>query len=158
MLCGSPILSLPEGIDDFVVYCDTSNQGLGCVLMQREKNHNMPHVNSRYMRITTPPTNLELGTIVFALKSRCHYLYRVKCIFYTDHKSLHHILDQKELNMRQRRWLELLNDYECEIRYHPGKANVIVDNLSCKERIKPRRVKALSMTIQSNLILQIRNA
>ncbi|GJU07350.1 putative reverse transcriptase domain-containing protein [Tanacetum coccineum] len=84
-LCEAPILALPEGNDDFVVYCDASHQGLGAVLMQREK----------------------------------------------------HILDQKELNMRQRRRLELLADYDCEIRYHPGKANVIADALSWKEQIKP---------------------
>ncbi|GJY88871.1 putative reverse transcriptase domain-containing protein [Tanacetum coccineum] len=84
-LTGSPILALPEGNDDFVIYCDASHQGLGAVLMQREK----------------------------------------------------HILDQKELNTRQRRWLELLADYDCEIHYHPGKENVIADGLSRKERIKP---------------------
>ncbi|GKB10848.1 putative reverse transcriptase domain-containing protein [Tanacetum coccineum] len=84
-LCKAPILALPEGNDDFVVYYDASHQGLGAVLMQREK----------------------------------------------------HILDKKELNMRQRCWLELLADYDCEIRYHPGKANVVADALSQKERIKP---------------------
>ncbi|GKB86485.1 putative reverse transcriptase domain-containing protein [Tanacetum coccineum] len=76
---------------------------------------------------------------VFALKIWRHYLYGTKCIVFTDHKSLQHILDQKELNMRQRRWLELLADYDCEIRYHPGKANVVADALSRKERIKPLR-------------------
>ncbi|GKB43786.1 putative reverse transcriptase domain-containing protein, partial [Tanacetum coccineum] len=71
-----------------------------------------------------------------------HYLYGTKCMVFTDHKSLHHILDQKELNMRQRRWLELLSDYDCEIRYHQGKANVVADALSKKERIKPLRTEA----------------
>ncbi|GKB86342.1 putative reverse transcriptase domain-containing protein [Tanacetum coccineum] len=74
-------------------------------------------------------------------------MYGTKCTVFTDHKSLQHILDQKELNMRQRRWLELLSDYDCEIRYHPGKANVVADALSKKERIKPLRVRALVMTI-----------
>ncbi|GJV05366.1 reverse transcriptase domain-containing protein [Tanacetum coccineum] len=97
-LCEAPILALPEGNDDFVVYCDASHQGLGAVLMQREK----------------------------------------------------HILDQKELNMRQRRWLELLADYDCEIRYHPGKANVIADALSRKERIKPLRVSSVRKTRKRN--------
>ncbi|GJW78390.1 putative reverse transcriptase domain-containing protein [Tanacetum coccineum] len=83
--------------------------------------------------------DLELGAVVFALKIWRHYLYGTKCTVFTDHKSLQHILDQKELNMRQRRWLELLADYDCEIRYHPGKANVIADALSQKERIKPLR-------------------
>ncbi|GKD73251.1 putative reverse transcriptase domain-containing protein, partial [Tanacetum coccineum] len=69
-----------------------------------------------------------------------HYLYGTKCTVFTDHKSLQHIIDQKELNMRQRRWLELLSNYDCEIRYHPGKANVVADALSWKERVKPLRV------------------
>ncbi|GJS30196.1 putative reverse transcriptase domain-containing protein [Tanacetum coccineum] len=69
--------------------------------------------------------DLELGAVVFALKMWRHYLYGTKCVVFTDHKSLQHILDQKELNMRQRRWLELLSDYDCEIRYHPGKANIL---------------------------------
>ncbi|GJT35592.1 putative reverse transcriptase domain-containing protein [Tanacetum coccineum] len=77
---------------------------------------------------------------------------------FTDHKSLQHILDQKELNMRQRRWLELLRDYDCEIRYHPRKANVVADALSQKERIKLLRVRALVMTIGLNLPKKILNA
>nr|GEU33809.1 putative reverse transcriptase domain, ribonuclease H-like domain protein [Tanacetum cinerariifolium] len=72
-------------------------------------------------------------------------------IIYTDHKSLQHIFDQKELNMRQRRWIGLFNDYECEIRYHPGKANVVAVALSRKERVKPKRVRAMAMTIQSGV-------
>ncbi|GJY71156.1 putative reverse transcriptase domain-containing protein [Tanacetum coccineum] len=85
----APILALPEGSEDFVVYCDASHKGLSAVLM-----------------------------------------------------SLQHILDQKELNLRQRCWLEFLSDYDCEILYHPGKANIVADALSCKERNKPLRVKA----------------
>ncbi|GJS34473.1 putative reverse transcriptase domain-containing protein [Tanacetum coccineum] len=77
--------------------------------------------------------DLELGAVVFALKTWRHYVYGTKCTMFTDHKSLQHILDQKELNMRQCRWLELLADYDCEIRYHLGKANVIADALSQKE-------------------------
>ncbi|GJZ23829.1 putative reverse transcriptase domain-containing protein [Tanacetum coccineum] len=106
-LCSAPILALPEGSEDFIVYCDASIKGLGDVLMQREKRH---------------------------------YLYGTKCTVFTDHKSLQHILDQNELNMRQRRWLELLSDYDCEIRYHPGKANVVADALSKKERDQPLRI------------------
>ncbi|GKD10693.1 putative reverse transcriptase domain-containing protein [Tanacetum coccineum] len=83
--------------------------------------------------------DLELGDVVFTLKMWRHYLYDTKCVAFTDHKSLQHILDLKELNMRQRRWLELLSDYDCKIRYHPGKANVVADALSRKERIKPLR-------------------
>ncbi|GJV92578.1 putative reverse transcriptase domain-containing protein [Tanacetum coccineum] len=110
-LCEAPILSLPKGNDDFVVYCDASHQ----------------------------------GAVVFALKIWRHYMYG------TDHKSLQHILDQKELNMRQRRWLELLADYDCEIRYHPGKANVIADALRQKERIKPLRLKTESTLKEENI-------
>ncbi|GJW06120.1 putative reverse transcriptase domain-containing protein [Tanacetum coccineum] len=94
----------------------------------------------------------------FALKMWRHYLYGTKCTVFTDHKSLQHILDQKELNMRQRRWLELHSDYDCEIRYHPGKANVVADALSKKERVKPLRVRALVMTIGLNLPKQILEA
>ncbi|GJU97658.1 reverse transcriptase domain-containing protein [Tanacetum coccineum] len=87
--------------------------------------------------------DLELGVVVFALKLWMHYLYGTKCTVFTDHKSLQHILNQKELNMRQRRWLELLSNYDCEIRYHPGKANLVADALSRKEQNKPLRVRAL---------------
>ncbi|GJX90270.1 putative reverse transcriptase domain-containing protein [Tanacetum coccineum] len=87
--------------------------------------------------------DLELGAVVFALKIWRHYLHGTKCTVFTIIKSFSHILDQKELNMRQRRWLELLADYDCEIHYHPGKANVIADALSRKERIKPLRAKNL---------------
>ncbi|GJU81709.1 putative reverse transcriptase domain-containing protein [Tanacetum coccineum] len=86
--------------------------------------------------------DLELGAVVFALKIWRHYLYGTKCTVFTDHKSLQHILNQKELNMRQRRWLELLSDYDCDIRYHPGKANVVADALSRKEREPPLRTEA----------------
>nr|GEX24522.1 putative reverse transcriptase domain-containing protein [Tanacetum cinerariifolium] len=89
--------------------------------------------------------------VVFTLKMWRRYLYGTKCIVFTDHKSLQHVLDQKELNMRQRQWLELLSDYDCDIRYHPGKANVVADALSQKKRIKLLRVRALAMTIGSNL-------
>nr|GEY42224.1 putative reverse transcriptase domain-containing protein [Tanacetum cinerariifolium] len=123
-LCSAPILALPKGSEDFIVYCDASIKGLGVVLMQREKRH---------------------------------YLYGTKCTVFTDHKSLQHILDQNELNMRQRRWLELLSDYDCEIRYHPGKANVVADALSRKEQ-EPLRVRALVMTISLDLPKQILNA
>ncbi|GKA36341.1 putative reverse transcriptase domain-containing protein [Tanacetum coccineum] len=95
---------------------------------------------------------------VFALKIWRHYLYGTKCTVFTDHKSLQHILNQKELNMRQRHWLELLSDYDCNIRYHPGKANVIADALSRKERDQPLRVRALVMTIGLDLPKQILNA
>nr|GFA33664.1 putative reverse transcriptase domain-containing protein [Tanacetum cinerariifolium] len=91
--------------------------------------------------------DLELEAVVFALKMCRHYLYGIRCTVFTDHKSLQHILDQKELNIRQRRWLELLSDYDCDIRYHPGKANVVADAMSRKERSRPLRVRALVIKI-----------
>ncbi|GJS95355.1 putative reverse transcriptase domain-containing protein [Tanacetum coccineum] len=128
------------------------------VLMQREKV--IAYV-SRQLKIhekNYTTHDLELRAVVFALKMWRHYLYSTKCVVFTDHKSLQHILDQKELNMRQHRWLELLSDYDCEICYHPRKANVVTDALSLKERIKPLRVRALVMTIGLNLPVQILNA
>ncbi|GJV22281.1 putative reverse transcriptase domain-containing protein [Tanacetum coccineum] len=132
--------------------------GLGVVLMQREKviayasRQLKPHEEN----YTTH--DLELGAVIFALKIWRHYLYGTKCIVFTDHKSLQHILRQKELNMRQRRWLELLADYDCEICYHPGKANVVADALSRKKRIKPLRVRALILTVHPKLPSQILEA
>ncbi|GJX53160.1 putative nucleotidyltransferase, ribonuclease H [Tanacetum coccineum] len=157
-LCSAPILALPEGSEDFIVYCDASKKGLGAVLMQREK---VISYASRQLKIhekNYTTHDLELGAVVFALKIWRHYLYGTKCTVFTDHKSLQHILNQKELNMRQRRWLELLSDYDCDIRYHPGKANVVADALSRKEREPPLRVRALVMTISLDLPKQILNA
>ncbi|GJV67656.1 hypothetical protein Tco_1483165 [Tanacetum coccineum] len=157
-LCEAPILALPEGNDNFVVYCDASLQGLGAVLMQREKviayasRQLKPHEEN----YTTH--DLELGAVIFALKIWRHYLYGTKCTVFTDHKSLQHILRQKELNMRQRRWLELLADYDCEICYHLGKANVVADALSRKKQIKPLRVRALILTVHPKLPSQILEA
>nr|GEZ38950.1 putative reverse transcriptase domain-containing protein [Tanacetum cinerariifolium] len=156
-LCSAPISALPEGSEDFIVYCDTSNKGLGAVSMQREK---VISYASRQLMIHEKnymTHDLELGAVVFALKIWRHYLYGTKCTVFTDHKSLQHILDQKELNIRQRQLLELLSDYDCEICYHPGKANVVADALSRKEQ-EPLRVRALFMTISLDLPKQILNA
>ncbi|GJZ51753.1 putative reverse transcriptase domain-containing protein [Tanacetum coccineum] len=133
-LCSAPILALPEGNKDFIVYYDASIKGLGVVLMQREK---VIAYASRQLKIhekNYTTHDLELGAVVFSLKLWRHYLYGTKCMVFTDHKSLQHILNQKELNMRQRHWLELLSDYDCEIRYYPGKANVT-------EGQKPENIK-----------------
>ncbi|GKB43252.1 putative reverse transcriptase domain-containing protein [Tanacetum coccineum] len=121
--------------------------GFGCVLMQRGK---VIAYASRQLKIHEKNYNvhdLELGTVVFALKTWRHYLYETKSVIYTDHKYLQHIFDQKELNMRQRRWIELFSDYDCKIRYHPGKANVVAEALSRTERVKLRQLRAMSMTI-----------
>ncbi|KAJ0680361.1 putative nucleotidyltransferase, Ribonuclease H [Helianthus annuus] len=154
MLCNAPILTLPDGNDDFVVYCDASNLGLGCVLMQRDK---VIAYASRQLKIhekNYTTHDLELGAVVFALKIWRHYLYGTKCVVFTDHKSLQHIFNQKELNMRQRRWVELLNDYDCEIKYHPGKANVVADALSRKTHVQSIRCFQLVHDLQN----RIRNA
>ncbi|GJX18464.1 putative reverse transcriptase domain-containing protein [Tanacetum coccineum] len=133
-LCNAPILALPEGSNDFHCICD-AQRSVGRWLMQRE------------------------NVVFFALKIPGTYLLELSVYgCFTDHKSFQHILDQKELNMRQRRWLELLSDYDCDIRYHPGKANVVADALSRKEREPPLRVRALVMTISLDLPKQILNA
>ncbi|GJV70397.1 putative reverse transcriptase domain-containing protein [Tanacetum coccineum] len=154
----APILAFPEGIEDFVVYCVTSLKGFGAVLMQWEK---VIAYASRQLKVHEEnyiTHDLELGAIVFSLRLWRHYLYGTKCVVFTDHKSLQHILNQKELNMRQRRWIELLCDYDYEIRYHPGKANVVADALSQKERIKPFCVRALVMIVHNNLPKKILDA
>ncbi|GJS37487.1 putative reverse transcriptase domain-containing protein [Tanacetum coccineum] len=123
-LCNVPVLALPNGPEDFV-------------LKIHEENY------------TTH--DLEFGAVVFALKIQRHYLYGTKGVMYMDHKSLHHIYSQKELNMRQRRWIELFSDYDCEIRYHPGKVNVVADPLSRKERVRSKRFRAMNMILQSSI-------
>ncbi|GKA23203.1 putative reverse transcriptase domain-containing protein [Tanacetum coccineum] len=128
-LCSVPILSLPEGSENFMVYCDASCKGLGAVLMQKEKviAYALCQLKINEKKYTTH--GLELGASCLLLKCE-----DIICM---------------ELNMRQHRWLELLSDYDCEIRYHPGKANVVEDTLSRKERNKPLQVRALVMTIGS---------
>ncbi|GKD72795.1 putative reverse transcriptase domain-containing protein [Tanacetum coccineum] len=107
------------GNENFMVNCDASRKGLGAVLMQREKV--IAYASGQLMIHAKNYTthDLELGAVVLDLKMWRYYLYGTKCVVFTDHKSLQHILDQKELNMRQHRWLELLSDYDCEILYHP---------------------------------------
>ncbi|GKF66820.1 putative reverse transcriptase domain-containing protein [Tanacetum coccineum] len=133
-LCSAPILALPEGSKDFIAYCDASKKGLGAVLMQREKVFSYASRQLKIHKKNYTTHDLELGAVVFALKIWRHYLYGLygtKCTVFMDHKSLQHILNQKELNMRQRRW---------------------------KEREPPLRVRALVMTIGLNLPKQILDA
>ncbi|GKB56804.1 putative reverse transcriptase domain-containing protein [Tanacetum coccineum] len=154
----APILALPGGAENFIVYCDASHKGLCAVLMQ---NENVIAYASRQLKIhekNYTTHDLELGGAVFTLKIWRHYLHGTKCTVFTNHKTLQHILDQKELNMRQRRLLKLLSDYDCEICYHPGKANVVIDALSRKEQIKPLQVRALIMTIGLDIPKQILEA
>nr|GEV18369.1 putative reverse transcriptase domain-containing protein [Tanacetum cinerariifolium] len=130
-------VTLLEGNDAFVIYCNASHHGLEAVLMQKEKLIAYASRQLKPYEENYTTHDLELGAVVFALKIRRHYLYGTKCTVFTDYKSLQHILNQEESNMRQRRRLELLADYGCEIRYPPGKENVVADALSQKERMKP---------------------
>ncbi|KAJ9536105.1 hypothetical protein OSB04_un000715 [Centaurea solstitialis] len=155
-LCQAPILSLPDGTEDFVVYSDASKMGLGCVLMQRGKVISYASRQLKDHERNYPVHDLELAAVVFALKLWRHYLYGTKCTLYTDHKSLQHIFDQKELNMRQRRWLELLKDYDCDLLYHPGKANVVADALSRKNYGDSVGVTLNRISVVSSLMERIK--
>jgi hypothetical protein len=134
-LTTTPVLILPDVHKPFSVYCDASYTRLGCVLMQEGR---VVAYSSRQLKIHEKnylTHDLELATVVHALKTWRHYLYWQKCDIYTDHKSLKYIFTQLELNMRQRRWLELIKDYELEIHYHPRKANVVANALSRKSQV-----------------------
>ncbi|WVZ63933.1 LOW QUALITY PROTEIN: hypothetical protein U9M48_013523 [Paspalum notatum var. saurae] len=126
-LTTAPVLTLSDLTKSFTVYCDASKEGLGCVLMQEGK--------LRKHEVNYPTHDLELAAVVHALKIWRHYLFGNRCEVYTDHKSLEYIFTQNELNMRQRRWLELIKDYDLEIHYHPEKANVVADALSRKSYV-----------------------
>src|SRR3954462_12735505 len=131
-LTSGPVLILLDIQKDFEVYCDASQQGLGCVLMQEVK---VIAYSSRQLRpheVNYPTHDLELAVVVHALKTWRHYLIGNRCEIYTDHKSLKYIFTQPDLNLRQRRWLELIKDYNIGVNYHPGKANVAADALSRK--------------------------
>ncbi|GJW70701.1 putative reverse transcriptase domain-containing protein, partial [Tanacetum coccineum] len=178
----SSVLTLPSGTCGYQIYSDASKKGLGCVLMQHGKvityaSRQLKPYEENYLA-----HDLELAAVVFALKIWRHYLYRKTCDIFTNHKSLKYIFTQKELNMRQRRWLELLKDYDANIQYHPGKANVVADALNKKNseimaclKIQPEIIKDLelievelvvrgsegyvaSLKIEPNLILRIKEA
>ncbi|KAL8114289.1 hypothetical protein AgCh_021224 [Apium graveolens] len=131
-LVSAPILVLPSRSGGFQVYSDASKRGLGCVLMQHGKVISYASRQLKPYEVNYPTHDLELAAVVFALKIWRHYLYGETCDIFTNHKSLKYIFTQKELNMRQRRWLKLLKDYDANIQYHPGKANVVADALSRK--------------------------
>nr|GEY80591.1 hypothetical protein [Tanacetum cinerariifolium] len=181
-LVSSSILNLPSGTGGYQIYSDASKKGFGCVLMQHGKviayaSRQLKPYEENYVT-----HDLELAVVVFAFKIWRHYLYGETCDIFTDHKSLKYIFTQKELNMRQRRWLELLNDYDANIQYRPGKANMVADALSRKNsetiaclKIQPEIIKDLelmevelvvhgsegyiaSLKIEPNLILQIKEA
>ncbi|KAK9085630.1 hypothetical protein Sjap_026041 [Stephania japonica] len=137
-LTTAPVLALPEPGKELTVYTDASGTGLGCVLMQEGRPVAYLSRRLRPHEHNYPVHDLELAAVVFALKAWRHYLYGEKFVLYTDHQSLRYIFTQKDLNMRQRRWLELLKDYDFTSEYHPGKANVVADALSrCEVDIDP---------------------
>ena len=131
-LTETPVLTQPTYGKEYMIFCDASLNGLGCVLKQEGKvvaytlRQLKPHEKNY------PKHDLELAAIVFALKILRHYLYGEKCFIYTDHKSLKYLPLQRELNLRQRRWMELIKGYDCVIDYYPEKANVVADALSRK--------------------------
>ena len=155
-LCSAPVLSLPNGSEGFVVYSDASKLGLGCVLMQNGKVIAYASRQLKEHERNYPTHDMELAAVVFALKIWRHYLYGVKCQIFTDHKSLKYLFDQKDLNMRQRRWIELINDYDCEILYHPGKANVVADALSRKERLETSKVVMYRVEATADILDEIK--
>ena len=133
-LTSAPVLAIPKSGEQFTIYTDASHQGLGCVLMQERR---VIAYGSRQLKpheLNYPTHDLELAAIVFALKIWRHYLYGEKFELFSDHKSLRYLFSQKELNMRQRRLMELLKDYDFTLQYHPSKSNVVADALSRKPR------------------------
>ncbi|WVZ53404.1 hypothetical protein U9M48_004350 [Paspalum notatum var. saurae] len=142
-LTTAPVLTFSDMHKPFSVYCDASRLGLGYVLMQEGKVIAYASRQLRDHEKNYPTHDLELAAVVHALKVWRHYLFGQKCDIYTDHKSLKYIFTQTELNMRQRRWLELIKDYDLEIHYHPGKANVVADALSRKSQISLLRAREL---------------
>ena len=128
----APILTIPSSSGGFVVYSDASRQGLGCVLMEHGRVVAYASRQLKSYEGNYPTHDLELTVVIFALKIWRHFLFGETCEIFTDHKSLKYLFSQKELNMRQRRWIELLKDYDCIIQYYPGKANIVADTLSRK--------------------------
>ena len=150
-LTSAPVLTIPTPEGKFDIYSDASKMGLGAVLMQDGK---VVAYGSRQLKEhekNYPTHDLELAAVVYALKIWRHYLYGVQCQIFSDHKSLKYIFTQKELNMRQRRWLELVKDYDCEILYHPGKANKVADALSRKSTIALMSIQALPPQLQEEI-------
>jgi hypothetical protein len=129
-LITAPVLTMPDTLKLFSIYYDASGQGLGCVLMQ--DGHVVAYASRQLRKHEEkyPTHDLELAAVMHALKRWRHYIIGKRCEVYSDHKNLKYIFTQPDLNLRQRRWLELINDYDLGINYHPGKANVVADALS----------------------------
>jgi hypothetical protein len=147
LLTTAPVLAQPDIEKSFDVYCDASGSGLGCILIQAGRV--VSYASRQLCRHEEhyPTHDLELAVVVHALKIWRHYLLGNICHIYTDHKSLNYIFTQLELNMRQRRWLKLIKDYELEIHYHPGKANVVTDALSHKASCHCLTMKTSNITL-----------
>ena len=126
-LVSAPVLTMPDVTKNFDAYCDASKLGLGSVLMQEGKVISYISRQLRPHELNYPTHDLELAAVVDALKAWRHFLMGHRCEIYMDHKSLKYIFSQRELNMRQRIWIELIKDYDLSIHYHPGKANVVAD-------------------------------
>jgi ribonuclease HI len=150
-LTTAQVLTLPDIKKDFVVYCDASREGLGCVLMQEGKVVAYASRQLKKHEENYPTHDLELAAVVHALKIWRHYLLGNKCELYTDHKSLKYFFTQTELNMRQRRWLELIKDYDVEINYHLCKSNIMADALSRKTYCNNLMVKEEQPALQEEL-------
>ena len=131
-LTEAPVLTQPTSGKEYAIFSDASLNGLGCVLMQEGKVVAYASRQLKPHEKNYPMHDLELALIVFGLKIWRHYLYGEKCFIYTDHKSLKYLPSHRELNLRQRIWMELIKYYDCVIDYHPGKANVVADALSRK--------------------------
>jgi hypothetical protein len=147
LLTTAPVLAQPDNTKPFDVYCDASGTGLGCVLMQNNRVIAYASRAPRNHEQNYPTHDLELAAVIHALKIWRHHLIGSKCNIYTDHKSLKYIFTQADLNMRQRRWLELIKDYDLEVHYHPGKANVVADALSRKAHCRCLSVEIFSETL-----------
>jgi hypothetical protein len=134
-LTTAPILVMLDMEMLFSIYCDASDEGLGCVLMQ--DGHVIAYASWQLRKHEAhyPTHDLELAVVVHALKIWRHYLMGKRCELYMDHKSLKYIFTQSNLNLRQRRWLQLIKDYDLGINYHPGKANVVADALSWRSHV-----------------------
>ncbi|KAM2369065.1 hypothetical protein ACFXTH_046545 [Malus domestica] len=141
----------PDDSGDFEVYSDASLNGLGCVLMQQGRVIAYASRQLKPHEINYPTHDLELAAIIFALKIWRHYLYGEKCKIFTDHKSLQYHFTQRDLNLRQRRCIKLLSDYDCTIEYHPGRANVVTNALSRKTPIRLNAVYACHVLLLVDL-------
>ncbi|XP_073224841.1 uncharacterized protein [Cicer arietinum] len=148
-LTTSPVLVFPQLEEPYEVYCNASLQGLGCVLMQNKQVVAYASGQLKMHEKHYPTHDMELAAIVFALKIWRHYLYGCNFDVYSDHKSLKYLFDQKELNIRHRRWMEFIKDYEFTLHYHPGKANALGTKLRLSSAYHPQTDGQTERTIQT---------